>query len=134
MVNAEELFAVHPRFHIGKPGTMTITEALVLVRPLVAIKSTGMRPAQAGNERWLTEHGVGVVARPGEVADAVHTVLADRGYTERAARAFHRGAFAAAEQIATLVEGAPDGRATPGARRDAARAPLRSSMEERSVH
>lgn len=93
-------------FFIGKPGTMTITEALTLSRPLVAIKSTGMRPVQAGNERWLTASGVGVVVRPGQVGRAVRAVLSDPGYVERARRAYHCGVFVAAEQIVALVEAA----------------------------
>ena len=91
-------------FFIGKPGTMTISEALVLGRPLVAIKSTGMRPVQAGNERWMTEHGIGIVARPRALARAVRGMIGEPGYAERARQAYHRGVFVAAERIVSLIE------------------------------
>jgi len=104
-------------FVIGKPGTMTITEALVAQKPLIAIKSRGMRPVQAGNERWLQERGVGVVVRQAsDIDQAVDRVLGDRAYGRRAARARHNGVFAAAELICTHLEGADASRSIRSAR------------------
>ena len=103
-------------FVIGKPGTMTITEALVAQKPLLAIKSRGMRPVQAGNERWLQKRGLGVVVpHASDIAQAVDRVLSDHAYGHRAARAYHNGVFAAAEVICTQLEAADSLQAVNGA-------------------
>ena len=97
-------------FFVGKPGAMTITEALVLGRPLVALKAQGMGPAQAGNEAWLTASGAGVVAPDVDrVPFAVRAVLDSPRYRERAAQLRHRGVFDAAERVRALVEGQVEG-------------------------
>ena len=62
---------------IGKPGTMTITEAVVSGSPVVVVKSTGMHPVQSGNEQWVKQRGVGAIAATAaDVPDAVDRVLA----------------------------------------------------------
>jgi UDP-N-acetylglucosamine:LPS N-acetylglucosamine transferase len=48
-------------FIIGKPGSMTITAALIARKPVIAIKSRGMSPVQRGNEEWVREHKVGII-------------------------------------------------------------------------
>ena len=103
-------------FVIGKPGTMTITEALVAQKPLIAIKSRGMRPVQAGNERWLQKRGLGVVVpQASDIAQTVDRVLSDHAYSNRAARAHHNGVFAAAELICTQLEAADASRSVRSA-------------------
>lgn len=93
---------------VGKPGTMTITEAMVTRTPLVALKSRGMAPVQRGNERWLTERGVGLVAPTvGDVGAAVERIVArPNAYQEAATRSAGRGVFEAAAIVAALA-GAP---------------------------
>jgi len=96
------------QFIIGKPGSMTITEALIAGKPVIAIKSRGMSPVQRGNEEWVKEHGVGIiVARMDELPSAVNDVLTSDDYRRNAARARHQGVFEAAEHICALTERAP---------------------------
>jgi UDP-N-acetylglucosamine:LPS N-acetylglucosamine transferase len=90
---------------VGKPGTLTITEALIARRPLVILESTGMKPVQRGNEEWATANGVGVLAKNvAAISGAVARVLAHEGYRAAAERARHRGVFDAADRIASLAE------------------------------
>lgn len=50
---------------VGKPGGLTVTEALAAGRPLVLV---GACPGQeASNEAWVVSNGAGVAARPSEV-------------------------------------------------------------------
>ncbi len=94
------------RFIIGKPGSMTITEALIAGKPVIAIKSRGMSPVQRGNEEWVNEHGVGIiVAGMDELPSAVNDVITADHYRRNAEREFHRGVFEAAEYICALAEG-----------------------------
>lgn len=90
---------------VGKPGALTITEGLIARRPLVLLESTGMKPVQRGNEEWVRQAGVGVIApHAGDVPRAIDQVLADTSFREAAHRHRHRGVFEAAQLIATLVE------------------------------
>lgn len=92
-------------FVIGKPGVMTINEALILGKPLILLRSRGMRPVQAGNEKWAAERGLGIlIDRPREVGAAVRAVTASPSYQEAAARHRHRGVFAAASCVRSLLE------------------------------
>jgi hypothetical protein len=50
----------------------------------------------------MSEHGVGIVARPPALARAVRSVIGEPGFAECARQAFHRGVFAAAERIVSL--------------------------------
>jgi len=96
------------QFIIGKPGSMTITEALIAGKPVIAIKSRGMSPVQRGNEEWVKEHRVGViVARIDELPSAVNDVLTSDDYRRNAESARHQGVFEAAEHICALTEGNP---------------------------
>ena len=91
-------------FVIGKPGSMTITEALITRTPLIALRSRGMRPVQRGNEEWVEHHGVGlIVDRMGALAPAVRAALTSRRYCQQAEREFHRGVFEAALIIGSLL-------------------------------
>lgn len=93
---------------VGKPGTLTITEALIARRPLVLLESTGMKPVQRGNETWASERGIAVVARGvAAIPAAIARVLAEVSYRSAAEQARHRGIFDAAERIAHLAEAAP---------------------------
>ena len=92
-------------FVIGKPGSMTITEALVIRIPSIVIKSRGMRPVQRGNEEWVRKRGVGVIVdRMDELAPAVKDIIASHRYRQNAEREFHRGVFEAADLICQLLE------------------------------
>ena len=92
-------------FAIGKPGTMTITEALITKTPLVAIKSRGMRPVQRGNEAWLVETGVGILANGVEqVVPAIRQLLASPDdYQQRIAQHTHQAVFEAADLLGQLI-------------------------------
>jgi UDP-N-acetylglucosamine:LPS N-acetylglucosamine transferase len=92
-------------FIIGKPGSMTITEALIARKPVIAIKSRGMSPVQRGNEEWVQEHKVGIiVAGMDELPAAVSDVIESDCYRQNAAKEFHRGVFEAAKHICALTE------------------------------
>lgn len=91
-------------FAIGKPGAMTITEALITKTPLIALKSKGMRPVQRGNEAWLVTHQVGILARHvGEIVPAIQQIITNPVYQQRAATEAHRAIFDVAELIGSLV-------------------------------
>jgi UDP-N-acetylglucosamine:LPS N-acetylglucosamine transferase len=77
-------------FAIGKPGAMTITEALITRTPLIALKSKGMSPVQRGNEHWLSSTGTGIVAPKAQaVAKSVSTVLSEPTYKINIEKYFH---------------------------------------------
>ena len=91
-------------FLVGKPGSMTITEALVTDTPLLAIKSTGMAPVQRGNEAWLEAHGAGlVVAGRKALPAAVERVLGGGFPALSGGRERSRGVFEAAAAIEELA-------------------------------
>ena len=92
-------------FVIGKPGVMTINEALILGKPLILLKARGMGPVQEGNEKWAVERGLGVlIDGPCAVGAAVKHILASPRYREAAARHHHRGVFAVADRLISLLE------------------------------
>ena len=92
-------------FVIGKPGSMTITEALITRTPMIALRSRGMRPVQRGNEEWDQRHGVGlIVDRMEGLAPAVRAVITSRRYRQQAEREYHRGVFEAAGIIGSLLQ------------------------------
>lgn len=92
---------------VGKPGSMTLTEAIVTRRPLVAVESKTLAVVQRGNEAWIREAGVGEVARLEEVAPAVRRLL-DRPEARAAIeRHWHRGVFEIADRIVQIAGGEP---------------------------
>ena len=92
-------------FVIGKPGTLTINEALVLAQPLVMLKARGLGPVQEGNEKWAVERGFAVlIDGPRAVGAAVKQILASTRYREAAARHHHRGVFDVIDRIIALLE------------------------------
>ncbi|MEZ0542397.1 hypothetical protein [Fibrella arboris] len=91
-------------FAIGKPGAMTLTEAMLTHTPLIALKSRGMRLVQRGNEDWLLNKQVGLVVNgPRQVASAIKQVVVSPEYRQRAAKQSHRGVFEAVTQIGQLA-------------------------------
>ena len=95
-------------FVIGKPGSMTITEALVTRTPLIVIKSQGMQPVQRGNEEWVRNHGVGVIVdRMDQLVPAVRDMIATNRCRQNAEREFHRGVFDSADLVCQLLEQSP---------------------------
>lgn len=91
-------------FILGKPGAMTITEALITRKPIVFLKSRGMAPVQRGNEAWVLKHGIGVAANGvRQLIPAIRQVIGSRAYSENANSYTHNGVFNAAEQIQRIV-------------------------------
>ncbi len=87
-------------FIIGKPGAMTITEALITRTPIIAIKSRGMHPVQHANERWVEDHGTGIVVkRLSDLPDAVAEVAGSRLYRDSCEQHRHNGIFDAGKCI-----------------------------------
>ncbi len=48
---------------IGKPGAMTIAESIICKKPIICLKSTGLRLVQKDNEKWLLDNNVGLIAK-----------------------------------------------------------------------
>lgn len=88
-------------FVIGKPGAMTISEALIAQKPLIVLKSKSMRPLEKAQEEWVTQTGTGIVAvTPSTIAAAVTAITSDETYKQRIAEHSHRGIY----QVAAFVE------------------------------
>lgn len=47
---------------IGKPGAMTIAESIICKKPILCLKSTGLRLVQKDNEKWLMDNNIGLIA------------------------------------------------------------------------
>lgn len=87
-------------FLIGKPGTMTLTEALVTETPFVFVKSTGLDIVQRANEEWVLEKGIGVQAdTPDAVDECVRQVLSNKKMLEQIRETKHDGIFDAVQAI-----------------------------------
>jgi hypothetical protein len=89
---------------IGKPGTMTLNEAIITGTPFVALESDGLKPIQEGNEVFVVETGIGLVA--GSIEDvpaAVRQVLTQPQYPGNLKRAHHTGVFDAVKEIERLL-------------------------------
>jgi processive 1,2-diacylglycerol beta-glucosyltransferase len=92
-------------FAIGKPGAMTITEALITQTPLIALKSRGMRPVQRANEAWLVEHGVGILADGvEEIVPAIRQLTASTSYKERVLDERHQAIYEVADLLESLAD------------------------------
>lgn len=101
-------------FLIGKPGSMTITEAVVTGTPVLPIRARGMWVVQRGNERWVEETEAGVVVpRPAALPAAVRRVLDDGGMGARLRALRHEGVYEAARIVAGLAGAAPLTRPVP---------------------
>ncbi|GAB4515038.1 MAG: hypothetical protein OHK0046_17950 [Anaerolineae bacterium] len=88
---------------VGKPGSMTITEAIVTRTPLVAIKSQALAPVQRGNEAWIQQSGVGDVVTLDGLPDAIAQALASDRINDNIAREWHRGVFEIADMLRQFV-------------------------------
>ncbi len=92
-------------FAIGKPGAITITEALITKTPLIALKSRGMRPVQRANEDWLVEREVGILADGvEEVVPAIRQLIASTCYKERVLAERHQAIYKVADLLKSLVD------------------------------
>ncbi len=90
---------------VGKPGSMTITEALVTRSAFLAIESKSLAVVQRGNEAWLRQSGVGDVIRVPELAGAVDRILKSKTVNSSLEREWHRAVFDIAAIIANLAAG-----------------------------
>jgi processive 1,2-diacylglycerol beta-glucosyltransferase len=96
-----QLFQHLSDFAIGKPGAMTISEALITQKPLIVLKSRSLRPLQKSQEEWLTQTGTGMVAAsPSTIASAITDIINDKTYKQRMTEHHHRGIY----QVAAFVE------------------------------
>ena len=92
-------------FLIGKPGTMTLNEALITNTPLIFIKSTGLSAVQEENEAWILSQGIGVMAQTAAHVDgAVREVLDNADMRNRIEASRHTGIFDGLDAIADFVE------------------------------
>jgi UDP-N-acetylglucosamine:LPS N-acetylglucosamine transferase len=87
---------------VGKPGGLTVAEALACARPLVATRSLG---GQEGfNVRFLERHGAGRLVPEGELVHWIESALRDRAALSRMREAMMRlGRRDGAERIAELA-------------------------------
>lgn len=90
---------------VGKPGSMTITEALVTRSALLAIESQSLALVQRGNEAWLRHSGVGAVIRVPELASTVEHILQSTTVNDSLEREWHRAVFEIADTIVDVAYG-----------------------------
>ncbi|MFO0602912.1 MAG: hypothetical protein U0324_07040 [Polyangiales bacterium] len=76
---------------VGKPGSMTLTEAIVMRKPLVALRSGTLAVVQRGNEEWIERAGVGAVVELDGLADAVRRLHGSAAVRAAIDRHWHRG-------------------------------------------
>lgn len=92
-------------FLIGKPGTMTLTEALITQTAFIFIKSNGLRSVQGANEEWVLENGIGVEAEtPDDVDEAVLKVLDNAEMMQQILACRHDGVFDAVQKITQMID------------------------------
>lgn len=97
---------------VGKPGGLTVSEALAAGRPMVLV---GACPGQeTQNQRWLIEQGAAFAAEPAEAGPLVGS-LRDGGVLPRVGRAARAlGAPLAASHIVEVALAASGERAATG--------------------
>ena len=87
---------------VGKPGGLTVAEALACGRPLLATRS--LRGQEDFNVRFLEQHGVGQLVPEDELVARIESLLANRGELARIQqRAWTLGKRDAAARIAESV-------------------------------
>lgn len=92
-------------FLIGKPGTMTLTEALITRTAFIFVKSRGLSIVQGANEQWVLQHGIGVMAETAGVVDeSVVQVLKNTQMRSSIDACQHRGIFDAVTQITRIMK------------------------------
>jgi hypothetical protein len=91
---------------IGKPGSMTITEALVSRTALLAVEAQALALVQRANEKWLRQSGVGEVIRLPALPAAVERLLATSTTLQaHIQREWHDSIFETAAIIARVAHG-----------------------------
>jgi UDP-N-acetylglucosamine:LPS N-acetylglucosamine transferase len=99
---------------VGKPGGLTISEALACGRPFLAVCS--LAGQESHNVRFLVRRGVGLEVGGAGLAETVRRILADAEELRRmGAAALAEGRRDGAERIARLIEARLDG-ARPSSR------------------
>lgn len=99
---------------VGKPGPLSIQEALACRLPIVAWDNPAFGVLFEENLRWIAREGVGARVRSvDEVEAAVLRVVGDPGYRAAASRFAVDPAAQAAAHVARLARG--EGPARPGA-------------------
>ncbi len=87
---------------VGKPGGLTVAEALACGRPLLATRS--LRGQEGFNVRFLEQHGVGRLVPEDDLLEGIESLLADSGELGRIQqRAWHLGKRDGAPRIAELA-------------------------------
>lgn len=89
---------------IGKPGTMTITEAIVTRTRLLALKAESLALVQRGNEDWLRQSGVGDVITLDTLPKAVDNVLTSDHVNDNIEREWHRGVFEITDTLLQFLQ------------------------------
>lgn len=90
---------------VGKPGSMTITEAVVTHTPILAVESKSLAIVQRGNEVWLRRSGVGEVIHIPDLVNALHRVLSSSTVQQNIEREWHQGVFDIARIITQIAYG-----------------------------
>jgi processive 1,2-diacylglycerol beta-glucosyltransferase len=97
-----EIFLCAADVVVGKPGGLTVAEALACGRPLLATRS--LRGQEGFNVRFLERQGVGRLVSEGELAAQVQSLLSNREELGRIQhRAWALGRRDGATRIADLV-------------------------------
>jgi hypothetical protein len=87
---------------VGKPGGLTVAEALACGRPLLATRS--LRGQEGFNVRFLEQHGVGRLVPEDDLLEGIESLLADSGELGRIQqRAWNLGKRDGAPRIAELA-------------------------------
>jgi len=91
-------------FIIGKAGTITLTEAIITKRPLIAVKSKYMEILRY-NEAFIEENDLGVVLTDiNDLGSAIIKILSSTSYVEQIKQHYHRGIFEAGKILCDLIE------------------------------
>jgi processive 1,2-diacylglycerol beta-glucosyltransferase len=90
---------------IGKPGSMTITEAIVTRTPLLALKSQSLAFVQRGNEDWIRQSGIGEVITLDTLPMAVTRALTCHDMRQQIDKQWHQSVFDIAQRIQALANG-----------------------------
>lgn len=89
---------------IGKPGSMTITEAIITHTPIIALEAQTLALVQRGNEAWLRQSGVGEVATIENLPASIERILGSKTTKEGIEREWHRGVFEIAEILLQFLQ------------------------------
>ncbi len=88
---------------VGKPGGLTISEAMALGRPFLAVRS--LAGQESHNARFLERHGIGIHMEAGGLVETLRQTFADPERLARMQRRARReGRRDGAARIAVLIE------------------------------